>query len=175
MCAYYDSTLLSPTDIPYNVGREGLGVIALDMSDPRKPVKTAELTTPAMLSAHESLLLNKRRGLLVAVQGNPVTNVGIVDVYDVRGDCRRPKLLSSTPTGLLGHESGMAPDGKTLYVSSTSGGTLVALDLSDPRLPRTLFTRAGVNYHGMRVSADGNRLYVADWATHAKAPSPMGA
>ncbi len=161
-CAFYDSTLLSPSDVPFNVGREGTGVVVLDMSDPRRPKKTANLVTPAMQSPHESLMLNKRRGLLVAVLGNPATNVGEIDVYDVKGDCRSPELLSTTPTGLLGHESGFAPDGKTFYVSSTGGQTLTAVDLSDPRQPRALWVRTGVVYHGMRVSADGNRLYVAE-------------
>ena len=161
-CAYYDSTLLSPSDVPFNVGREGTGVVVLDMSSPRRPKQTANLVTPAMQSPHESLMLNKRRGLLVAVLGNPATNVGMLDVYDLKGDCRNPKLLSSTPSGVLGHESGFAPDGKTFYVSSTGAQTLVAVDLTDPRLPRTIWTKTGVVYHGMRVSADGNRLYVAE-------------
>ena len=161
-CAYYDSTLMLPVDVPYNVGAEGTGVIALDMSDPSRPRRTANLVTPAMQSPHESLLLNKRRGLLVAVTGNAATNAGVLDVYDVRGDCRTPRLLSSTPAGLLGHESGFAPDGRTFYVASASGQTLTAVDLTDPRLPRPIWTRAGVVYHGMRVSGDGNRLYVAE-------------
>jgi hypothetical protein len=161
-CAFYDSTLLLPSDVPFNVGREGTGVVVLDMADPRKPRQTANLVTPAMQSPHESLLLNKRRGLLVAVLGNPATNVGVIDVYDVKEDCREPRLLSSTPTGVFGHESGFAPDGKTFYVASTGGQTLVAVDLTDPRLPRPIWTRTGVVYHGMRVSADGNRLYVAE-------------
>jgi hypothetical protein len=161
-CAFYDSTLLSPSDVPFNVGREGTGVVVLDMSDPSRPKQTANLVTPAMQSPHESVMLNKRRGLLVAVLGNPATNVGAVDVYDVKRDCRAPELLSSTPTGVLGHESGFAPDGRTFYVSSTGGQTLTAVDLRDPRQPRTLWVREGVVYHGMRVSADGNRLYVAE-------------
>ncbi|HSE09270.1 MAG TPA: hypothetical protein VLB29_11450 [Nocardioidaceae bacterium] len=161
-CAYYDSTLLSPIDVPFNVGREGTGVVVLDMSDPRRPRQTANLVTPAMQSPHESLLLNKRRGLLVAVLGNPATNVGVIDVYDLKGDCRSPRLLSSTPSGVFGHESGFAPDGRTFYVASTSAQTLVAVDLTDPRVPRPIWTRTGVVYHGMRVSADGNRLYVAE-------------
>ncbi len=162
VCAFYDSTLLSPIDVPYNVGAEGTGVVVLDMADPRHPKQTANLVTPAMQSPHESLLLNKRRGLLVAALGNPATNVGQLDVYDVRNDCRSPQLRSSTPSGLLGHESGFAPDGRTFYVSSTSGQTLTAVDLTDPTLPRPIWTRAGVVYHGMRVSPDGNRLYVAE-------------
>lgn len=162
VCAFYDSTLLSPSDVPFNVGSEGTGVVVLDMSDARHPRQTANLVTPAMQSPHESLLLNDRRGLLVAVLGNPATNVGVMDVYDVRSDCRSPQLLSSTPTGILGHESGFAPDGRTFYVSSTGGNTLTAVDLSNPRAPKTIWSESGVVYHGMRVSPDGNRLYVAD-------------
>ncbi|HEU4514843.1 MAG TPA: hypothetical protein VFR87_17165 [Nocardioidaceae bacterium] len=161
-CAYYDTTLLAPIDVAYNVGREGSGVAVLDMTDPSSPKQTANLVTPAMDSPHESLLLNRRRGLLVAVLGNPATNVGIIDVYDLKSDCREPRLLSSTPTGILGHESGFAPDGRTFYVASTGGQTLVAVDLTDPAAPKPIWSTAGVNYHGMRVSADGNRLYVAD-------------
>ena len=51
-CAYYDSTLLLGTDLFDG----SLGTNVLDMSDPANPVKTASLTTPAMLSPHESLL-----------------------------------------------------------------------------------------------------------------------
>ena len=162
VCAYYDSTLLLPVDVPYNVGQEGVGVVALDMSDPSHPVRTATLSTPAMDSPHESLLLNKRRGLLVAVKGNPGTSAGVLEVYKVSKNCRKPKLRSTTPSGLLGHESGFAPDGRTFYVSSTAGQTLTAVDLTNPVVPQILTTKVGVVYHGMRVSPDGNRLYVAD-------------
>ena len=70
-----------------------------------------------MLSPHESLVLNPKRGILGAELGNPATNVSVLDLYDVRTDCRHPKLLSSTPTGGLGHESGFAPDGRTFYIT----------------------------------------------------------
>ena len=70
----------------------------------------------------------------------------------MRSNCRHPRLLSSTPTAVLGHESGWSPDGLTFYASSTGGQTLVALDLTDPTAPKPIFEQAGVNYHGMRVS-----------------------
>ncbi len=108
MCAYYDSTLLFPKDVLMNAA-EGLGVIVLDMSDPSQPRKTDQLVSPAMQSPHESVLVNKKRGLLAAVLGNAATNAGMLDVYDVSEDCRHPQLLSSTPTAVLGHESGWAP------------------------------------------------------------------
>ena len=88
-----------------------------------------------MDTPHESVLVNQRRGLLAAVSGNPPTPPGVFDLYDVRTDCRHPRLLSSTPAAILGHESGWSPDGMTFYASSTSGQTLVALDLTDPTAP----------------------------------------
>ena len=161
VCAYYDSTLLFPKDVVFNAGT-GLGVIVLDMDHPRHPKQTATLTTAAMDTPHESVLLNKKRGLLGAVSGNPATLPGLLDLYDVKTDCRHPALLSSTPGPVLGHESGFAPDGKTFYASSTGGQTLVAIDITDPTAPQQVFQQFGVNYHGMRLSADGRTLYVAN-------------
>jgi hypothetical protein len=161
VCAYYDSTLIFPKDVLYNAA-EGLGVVVLDMNRPRKPRKVTTLTSPAMLSPHESLVLNQKRGILGAVLGNPLTNVGILDLYDVRTDCRRPRLLSSTPTAVLGHESGFAPDGNTFYASSTGGQTFAAIDVKDPRNPKRVFLQVGVNYHGLRLSDDGRTMYVAN-------------
>ena len=100
-CAFYDSTLLFPKDVLFQAA-EGQGVIVLDMSDPRQPRRTATLTSPAMLSPHESLLLNNKRGLLAATLGNAYTHVGVLDLYDVRTDCRHPRLLSSTRATSLG-------------------------------------------------------------------------
>jgi len=92
------------------------------MKNPAKPVLTDTLKTAAMASPHESLRLNAKRGLLVAVFASPTTQPGIVDVYDVGADCRTPRLVSSTPLGGLGHEGGFAPDGLTYYVGSLSSG-----------------------------------------------------
>jgi hypothetical protein len=161
VCAFYDSTLLFPKDTLMQAVT-GLGVVVLDMSRPATPVKTAQLTSPAMLSPHESLLLNPKRGLLGAELGNPAANVSVLDLYDVKTDCRHPKLLSSTPTGGLGHESGFAPDGRTFYITGTGGNTFQAVDVSDATKPLVLFTQYGVNDHGVRVSDDGRRLYVAN-------------
>lgn len=161
MCAFYDSTLLFPKDTLMQAAK-GLGVVVLDMKNPAAPVKTAQLTSPAMLSPHESLLVNPKRGLLGAELGNPATNISVLDLYDVKTDCRHPKLLSSTATGSFGHESGFAPDGRTFYITGTAGNTFEAVDVSDATKPTVLFRQFGVNYHGVRVSDDGRRLYVAN-------------
>jgi hypothetical protein len=155
-CAYYDSTLLYPTNL---LDRQQ-GVSVFDMKDPTKPVKTASLISPAMLSPHESVVVSQQGGVLAAVLGNPAFGPGIVDVYDISQDCRKPVLKSSTPLGVFGHESGISPDGKTFYSASPGTSTLVAVDISNPSLPRPLWSG---NYpsHGLSLSADGNRAYLA--------------
>jgi hypothetical protein len=155
-CAYYDTTLMWPTNA---LDQEG-GVNVLDMADPAHPALTTRLLTPAMDTPHESLVLSQSRGLLVAVAGNLATNVGQIDIYDVSKDCRQPEFRSTTPLGVLGHESGLSPDGKTFYSASPAGQTLVAVDISNPSLPRPLWF-GHYDSHGLSISADGNRAYVA--------------
>ncbi|WP_183092996.1 LVIVD repeat-containing protein [Nocardioides stalactiti] len=165
-CAFYDSTRMFPTDVVTNLlNGNGLGVVVLDMTNPAKPLKTANLITPAMLSPHESLLVNEKRGLLVAVMGNVLTAPGILDIYDIKNDCRRPRLLSSTPSALFGHESGLSPDGRTFWSTGSVGFNLTAVDITEPRLPRPIFTKTGVIYHGIRLADDGNTMYVANMGT----------
>src|SRR3954453_11500674 len=53
-CAFYDTALLFPANA-FNLNSQGIGVVTLDMAYPAKPVQTATLTSPAMLSPHESL------------------------------------------------------------------------------------------------------------------------
>lgn len=165
-CAYYDSTRMFPLDLVTNLlNGTGLGVVVLDMTNPAAPRKTANLVTSAMLSPHESLVVNPKRGLLAAVMGNLLTAPGILDVYDIRTDCRHPRLMSSTPSALLGHESGFSPDGRTFWSAGAAGFLLAAVDLTDPRRPRTIFKKSGVIYHGLRFSSDGDTMYVANMGT----------
>jgi hypothetical protein len=160
-CAFWDTTLLHPAFIA-DQGGQGPGVYVMDMHDPAHPVKTATLVTPAMQTPHESLRLNVKRGLLVADMGNPVAHPGFVDVYDVSQDCLHPTLKSSSPLGVLGHESGFAPDGNTFYVASLYAHTLAAVDLTDPSVPKLLWVTSDYQPHGVSISADGNRLYMAE-------------
>jgi hypothetical protein len=162
-CAYWDSTLLWPHNV-LGQGIEGPGVYVMDVHHPAHPVLTDVLRTPAMQSPHESLRLNTKRGLLVADMGYPTWNPGFVDVYDVKQDCRHPGLDSSTPMGILGHEGGFAPDGKTFYVASLYGHSLAAVDLSNPKAPSLLWVTFEYQPHGVSISNDGNRLYMAESA-----------
>ena len=160
-CAFWDSTLLFPTNLA-DQGAEGPGVYVMDMSNPRHPVHTDTLRTPAMLSPHESLRLNQKRGLLVADMGYPTWNPGFLDVYDVSQDCRHPVLDSSSPVGILGHEGGFSPDGKTFYVTSLYGHSIAAVDLSNPKLPTLLWKSFNYQPHGVSLSDDGKTLFMAD-------------
>ncbi len=155
-CAYYDSTLLFPTSVlDMNVG-----INVLDMSDPEHPMLANRLITPAMLSPHESMVVSQQAGILAAVMGNVLFYPGLVDVYDLSEDCRNPVLRASAPVGRLGHESGISPDGKTFFTSSPASPTLTAIDLSNPEFPSALWY-GNYRSHGLSISADGNRAYVA--------------
>ncbi|MDP9069001.1 MAG: hypothetical protein M3N53_11755 [Actinomycetota bacterium] len=162
-CAFWDTTLLWPHNAPEQ-GAEGPGVYVMDMSNPAKPVHTATLRTPAMQSPHESLRLNTKRGLLVAVMAWPTWMPGIVDIYSVKEDCRNPVLESSTPMGIVGHEGGFSPDGKTYYAAGLYGHTLTAVDVSNPKAPVLLWASAKYQPHGVSISNDGKRLYMAEAA-----------
>ena len=155
-CAYYDTTLLYPT----NIFDAMAGVNVMDMSDPAKPTPVDQLVTPAMLSPHESLVLSEERGVLAAVLGNPAFYPGSVDVYDISQDCRHPQPKAAAPVGVLGHESGMAPDGLTFYSASPGTPTLTPVDLTDLTLPKPI-TIVQISSHGLSISDDGNRAYVA--------------
>src|SRR3712207_1057437 len=124
-CAYYDTTLLFPTNAT-SLSAQPTGVAVLDMSDPTKPVQTAFLSTPAMQTPHESVNISVQRGLLAAVMGNPSAYPGIVDIYDLTQDCRHPALMASAPASIFGHESGMALDGRTFYPTSIGTGQTTA-------------------------------------------------
>ncbi len=155
-CAYYDTTLLFPT----NLLDFEAGVNVMDMTDPTNPVRTKRLVSPAMLSPHESLVVSQQGGVLAAVLGNPALYPGIVDIYDLEPDCRNPRLRSSSLTGVFGHESGMSPDGKTFYSASPGTPTLTAIDTANPLLTRRLWT-GNYRSHGLSISDDGNRAYLA--------------
>ncbi|MGI9020822.1 MAG: hypothetical protein ACR2G3_08960 [Solirubrobacterales bacterium] len=155
-CAYFDSTLLAPTNL---IDLEA-GVNVLDMSDPANPALTERLVTPAMLSPHETIVVSSERGLLAAVMGGPATYPGMVDIYDISADCRHPVLRSTTPVGVLGHESGMSPDGRTFYSASPGSQTLFALDITNPALPIPLWA-GNYDSHGLSIGQGGDRAYLA--------------
>jgi hypothetical protein len=159
-CAFYDTTLMAPLNA-FNPGGGSEGVAVLDMSNHSHPVQTATLTTSSMLSPHESLNLNAKRGLLAAVNGNLTTEPGFFSIYDVHADCRHPVLQADGPFARFGHESGFSADGNTFYATSTALQSITAIDVTDPKTPHAIW-QGNVYSHGMTLSDDGNRAYIAD-------------
>jgi len=164
-CDYY-GTLPgqgSPTGGVYGPRHTPEGVQVLDVSDPRHPVRTAVLNTPAMNTPHESLKVNEKRGLLAAVELNGPS----LDIYDISQDCAHPKLLASKAfPGTYGHEGNWAPDGLTYYGSSlTSGDGVNVFDVRDPRHPQLIQPQLPQS-HGLALSDDGNTMYEAPISTN---------
>jgi hypothetical protein len=159
VCGFYDSTLLFPLNLFTDPANTGVWV--LDMTDPKHPQHLTTIRTPAMQTPHESFSLNTKRGLIAAVSANPVWYPGMVDVYDVRTDCRAPALMSSLPVGVLGHEGTFSPDGNTYWSSGLSSKTLAAVDVTDPRTPVTVWVGHDWRIHGLNISDDGKTLYGA--------------
>ncbi|MBG0831341.1 hypothetical protein HS041_26705 [Planomonospora sp. ID67723] len=150
------------------------GVNVIDMSDPRRPRLTDSLVSPATLGGTwETLKVHQDRGLLAAVSVGALTGGFFVSVYDVKTDCAHPRLLNGvrgtklTMPGLFpGHEASWSPDGHTYWTTGTVGGTIAALDMSDPASPRVVYNgTTGLTNHGVGVSHDGNRIYVANLPT----------
>jgi hypothetical protein len=160
VCAFYDTALLFPINA-LKLDTNGLGVAVLDMSDPDHPKQTDMLTQPPMQSPHESVALNQKRGLLAAVEGNPTAYPGVVSIYDASQDCRHPVEQFTGPLARLGHESGFSEDGKTFYATGVSFNSITAIDVTDPKNPHDVW-EGNVSSHGMSLSDDGNRAYLAD-------------
>jgi hypothetical protein len=159
-CAFYDTALLFPFNA-LKLDSNGFGVAVIDMSDPEHPKQTDMLTEAPMVSPHESLALNQERGLLAAVNGNPTAYPGLVSMYDVSKDCRHPEEDFTLPLARLGHESGFSLDGKTFYATAVSYNVITAIDVTDPKNPHDVW-QGNISSHGMSLSDDGNRAYIAD-------------
>ncbi len=160
VCAFYDTALLYPTNAVNLLG-PSLGVAVLDMSNPTHPVQTDTLTQVPMMTPHESLNLNVKRGLLAAVNGNPATEPGLFSIYDVHSDCRHPVLDSTSLVARFGYESGFSADGNTFYATGTAVKSITAIDVTNPKQPHAIW-QGNILAHGMSLSDDGNRAYVAD-------------
>jgi hypothetical protein len=179
VCAYHGTAAPSFVPVPPTAPRVNLGVRAIDITDPTKPVNTAYLTTTSMLDPWESLKINERRQLLGAVNGQNGGGGPEIDIYDVSGDCRYPQLLASTAlakpdgTPIIGHEGSWAPDGLTYYGSDLrfsppnavpgNTGQYYAVDTTDTTQPKFITSWMtgvpGGRPHGLSISDDGTRGY----------------
>lgn len=169
-CVYNATSALNPNFMQW-------GVQVIEASDSTRPRLSTRLTSPAMLSGTgESLRVNEKRKLLAGVSVAVIPSIEgglFFDLYDI-SDCAYPKLLNgvanaTTPLNLtqpvlvLGHEGIFSPDGNTYWSAGNAGGPLAAIDVSDTAHPKVVWNGlSGLPAtHGMSLSADGNRLFLA--------------
>jgi hypothetical protein len=160
VCGFYDTALIYPINAISLSGPASTGVVVLNMKNPAHPVQTDTLTTLPMLSPHESLNLNRKRGLLAADLGNPATYPGLMSIYSVAHDCLHPTLDATYLAARFGHESGFSPDGRTFWIAGASEG-LAAVDVSNPKHPKTIW-QGNEFVHGLSISDNGDTAYAAD-------------
>lgn len=146
------------------------GVNVVDLADPARPVLSDSLVSPATVGGTwETLKVNEERGLLGAISVGLLNGGVFFSVYDVKTDCAHPRLLNSVlgtsltmPMPIIGHEAGWSPDGRTYWATGVVGGTIAAVDVDNPAHPKVAYLGVtGLSNHGVSVSPDGNRIYVA--------------
>lgn len=161
-CAYIGSTFQR---------NGGVGVQAIDVSDPAHPQRTAALTEPAMINGTwESLKVNEKRGLLIGTGVPLLLGLGYISVYDIATDCAHPRLLNegrgSLPgmrIAMLTHEGAFSPDGNTYWASGQIWAS--AVDISDPANPAVIWSApSGLGSHGMDFTPDGDTMFVSTLA-----------
>jgi len=166
-CSYYDSSSAT-------AGRTQRGVAVVDGSDSAHPVATTFLNTTAMLDPWESLKVNERRQLLGGVNALNGNGGPEIELYDISGDCRSPQLLTGAQVGLndgsgqyvaavRGHEGNFAPDGLTYYAANLGSGYIYPIDITNTTKPKLLtqYVTSPGRVHGLNISDDGNRAYLA--------------
>ncbi len=150
----------------------------LDMSDPTQPVLTATLLTPAMHSPHESLVLSQERGL---PGGGARATRRPTSASSTSTTSRR---TAATPCCVL--DADRVPRARERHGARRQHVLLgVARDADDrrpwtspiPSLPLPIWF-GNYDSHGLSISDDGNRAYVAgirlraDHPRHLRDPGP---
>ena len=149
-CAYYGTNADS-----------ALGTQVVDVKDPANPKVVGKLQTQAMLGPWESLSTAGERGMIGAV--DQAGGALYFDMYDVKDDCTKPKLLFSGPITGLNHEGNFSMDGRTYYASGLAPNQITALDVDEPSSPSIITTWVphGTG-HGLATNPDGTRLYLTE-------------
>jgi hypothetical protein len=180
LCNFFDTSSAT-------ANRTQVGAVVIDATNPANPTPTAYLSTTAMIDPWESLKVNERRQMLGGVNALNGNGGPEIELFDLSGDCRHPQLLTGAQVGLdntngqfvaavRGHEGNFAPDGLTYYAANLGSGYIYPIDITNPTKPKLLtqyFTAPG-RVHGLNISDDGNRAYVAilgqGGANSARAP-----
>jgi len=165
-CSYYDTA-------SFTENRSQVGAVVVDATNAASPKATQYLSTTAMTDPWESLKVNERRQMLGGVNALNGNGGPEIELFDLSGDCRFPQLLTGAQVGtgtdggavaaVRGHEGNFAPDGLTYYAANLGAGYIYPIDITNATKPKLLaqyFTAPG-RVHGLNISDDGNRAYVA--------------
>jgi hypothetical protein len=131
------------------------GTSVIDASNAASPRVATRLTTSGMQSNWESMKVHEGRGLLVGYQSNAT----ILDVYDVKTDCKAPVLKRSFNLGGSGHSGNFSTDGTIYYASSLFTSQVFAVELTDPANPSVISTNFERTTHDLSIGKNGNRAY----------------
>lgn len=145
----------------------GPGLRVLDMTKSEHPVQTDVLTSPIAKAPDESLAVNARRGLLVMNS----TGDTEIDVYDLKVDCKRPRLVGTFDMApATGHAGWFSPDGMTYWMTSSiipKAENIFPIDLTDPAKPKLQArweTKSGTFGHNGWTSDDSKTAYACQAA-----------
>ena len=108
-----------------------------------------------MQSNWESMKVHEGRGLLVGYQ----SNAPILDIYDVKTDCKAPVLKRSYNLGGSGHSGNFSPDGTIYYASSLYSSQVFAVELTDPANPSVITSNFERSTHDLFIGKNGTRGY----------------
>ncbi len=140
-----------------------------------------------MIDPWESLKVNERRQLLGGVNALNGNGGPEIELYDISGDCRSPQLLTGAQVGLddgtgqyvaavRGHEGNFSPDGLTYYAANLGNGYIYPIDITNTTKPKMLtqYLTSPGRVHGLNISDDGNRAYLAILGTGPGESRPRG-
>ena len=131
------------------------GTTVIDASNAASPQVVTRLTTPGMQSNWESMKVHEGRGLLVGYQ----SNAPILDIYDVKADCKAPVLKRTFNLGGSGHSGNFSTDGTIYYASSLYTSQVFAVELNDPANPSVISSNFERGTHDLFIGKNGTRGY----------------
>ena len=159
-CAFYDTALLYPANA-LKLDGTSQGVAVLDMSDPSHPVQTDTLTELPMLSPHESLNLNPKRGLLAAVLGNPRPTPVWCRSTTRTATAATPSCSRRRRWPAWGTRAASPRTATRSMPTGTAVQAISAIDVTNPKEPHSIW-QGNIVAHGMSLGGTGDRAYVAD-------------
>ena len=137
-CAYYDTTLLFPTQRA-DLSERPTGVAVLDMTDPGEPEADRRRSSRRRCRRRTSRSCSTRSaGCSPPSPATPPSTPGIVDVYDLNEDCRHPVLQVELAGRHPRPRERLRARRQHLLRDLARPGDVTAVDITNPTLPMIL-------------------------------------